>query len=165
MKETGKTMLLKNLIYKKQNGLIYQKDFSIKNLNKLSKLCDYPIFHPNYVGSLHLTNKVKSDGIKVLLSGEGADEIFLGYKEFEQFSSYHEFLEYIPFDVTKNILKKSDIKKRSFDNLSLIEVFQKIYLQRWLLRQDLTGMINSVEIRVPFLGLELAEYINNLIRI
>ena len=139
-----------------------KKDFSIKNLNKLSKLCDYPIFHPNYVGSLHLTKKVKSDGIKVLLSGEGADEIFLGYRWFEQFSGYHEFLEYIPFDLAKNVLKKPDIKKPSFDNLSLIEAFQKIYLQRWLLRQDLTGMINSVEVRVPFLGLELAEYINNL---
>ena len=101
MNVTGKNMLLKNLIYKTKWINLSKKDFSIKNLNKLSKLCDYPIFHPNYVGSLHLTKKVKSDGIKVLLSGEGADEIFLGYRWFEQFSGYHEFLEYIPFDLAK----------------------------------------------------------------
>jgi asparagine synthase (glutamine-hydrolysing) len=46
--------------------------------------------------------------------------------------------------------------------MSLLEVFQKIYLQRWLTRQDLTGMANSVEVRVPFLGLELARVVNRI---
>jgi asparagine synthase (glutamine-hydrolysing) len=137
-------------------------DFSIKNLKRLSKLCDYPIFHPNYVGSLHLTEKVKSDGIKVLLSGEGADEIFLGYRWFEDFSNYSEFLEYIPFDIVKDVFRNENIKNPNFNQLSLTEAFQKVYLQRWLLRQDLTGMVNSVEVRVPFLGIELAERLNKL---
>jgi asparagine synthase (glutamine-hydrolysing) len=46
--------------------------------------------------------------------------------------------------------------------MDLLEIFQRIYLQRWLLRQDLTGMANSVEIRVPFLGLDLARLVNGL---
>ena len=137
-------------------------DFSIKNLKRLSKLCDYPMFHPNYVGSLHLTEKVKSDGIKVLLSGEGADEIFLGYRWFEDFSNYSEFLEYIPFDTAKDVFKTENIKNPNFEQLSLVEAFQKVYLQRWLLRQDLTGMVNSVEVRVPFLGIELVQRLNKL---
>ena len=139
-----------------------ETDFSIKNLKRLSNLCDYPIFHPNYVGSLHLTEKVKSDGVKVLLSGEGADEIFLGYRWFEDFSNYSEFLEYVPFDIAKGVFKTENLKNPNFDKLSLVEAFQKIYLQRWLLRQDLTGMANSVEVRVPFLGIELAERLNKL---
>jgi len=35
-------------------------------------------------------------------------------------------------------------------------------LQRWLARSDLTGMLNSVEIRVPFLDLELVDMVNRL---
>jgi asparagine synthase (glutamine-hydrolysing) len=37
-----------------------------------------------------------------------------------------------------------------------------MYLQRWLARQDLTGMANSVEVRVPFLGRDLAVQANKL---
>ena len=96
------------------------------------------------------------------MSGEGADEVFLGYKWFENFSNYSEFLEYIPFDIAKGIFKTQNSKNPNFDKLSLVEAFQKIYLQRWLLRQDLTGMANSVEVRVPFLGIELVESLNKL---
>ena len=42
-----------------------------------------PISHPNSVAIKLLTEYAKSDGIKVILSGEGADEIFGGYKRFE----------------------------------------------------------------------------------
>ena len=66
--------------------------------------------------------------MKVLLSGEGADEVFLGYKWFENFSNYSEFLEYIPFDIAKGIFKTQNSKNPNFDKLSLVEAFQKIYL-------------------------------------
>ena len=42
-----------------------------------------PISHPNSIAIKLLTAYAKNDGIKVILSGEGADEIFGGYKRFE----------------------------------------------------------------------------------
>ena len=53
---------------------------------------------------------------------------------------------------------------RFLDKMDLLEFFQKWYLQRWLVRSDLTGMRHSVEVRVPFLDLELVDMMNNLSR-
>lgn len=40
---------------------------------------DLPIQHPHSVSLAMLAGRIKSDGIKVMLSGEGADELFNGY--------------------------------------------------------------------------------------
>jgi asparagine synthase (glutamine-hydrolysing) len=137
-------------------------DLSVENLAKMSGGLDYPLFHPNFVGSLLLTRMASEDGLKVLLSGEGADELFLGYRWFFSDQQPSEFLEYVPLQDVQNVLQAATIPPMQTSGMSLLEIFQKIYLQRWLLRQDMTGMANSVEIRVPFLGLELAKLLNQI---
>lgn len=46
---------------------------------KWAKFNDDPISDPSSVALFHLCEKINKCGIKVLLSGEGADELFLGY--------------------------------------------------------------------------------------
>jgi asparagine synthase (glutamine-hydrolysing) len=139
-----------------------KEHFSIENIAKLSEGLDHPLFHPNFVGSLYLTQMASDNGLKVLISGEGADELFLGYRWFFSDQPASDFLEYIPLQDIQTLLQVAAPHAMKTSGMNLLEIFQKIYLRRWLLRQDLTGMANSVEIRVPFLGLELARLVNGL---
>jgi asparagine synthase (glutamine-hydrolysing) len=139
-----------------------KEHFSIENIAKLSEGLDYPLFHPNFVGSLYLTQMAAESGLKVLISGEGADELFLGYRWFFSDQPASDFLEYIPLRDMQTMLQVAASPAIKTSGMNLLEIFQKIYLRRWLLRQDLTGMANSVEIRVPFLGLDLTKLVNGL---
>jgi asparagine synthase (glutamine-hydrolysing) len=139
-----------------------KEHFSVENIAKISEGLDYPLFHPNFIGSFYLTRMASEDGLKVLMSGEGADELFLGYRWFFSDQPPSDFLEYIPLRDAQTLLQATTTAAMRTSGMNLLEIFQKIYLQRWLLRQDLTGMANSVEIRVPFLGLDLARLVNQL---
>jgi asparagine synthase (glutamine-hydrolysing) len=137
-------------------------ELSVESITKISAGLDYPLFHPNFIGSFFLTREAAEDGLKVLLSGEGADELFLGYRWLYTSQPASEFLEYVPLQDLQSALGGVPVTPMNTSGLSLLEIFQKIYLQRWLLRQDLTGMANSIEVRVPFLGLEIARLANSL---
>ena len=134
---------------------------SVKNIAALSTGLDHPMFHPNFVGSLLITRKAAEDGLKVLLSGEGADELFMGYRWFFSDQQPSDFLEYVPVRDLQRVLGLAE-NPVPVVSTNLLEIFQKSYLPRWLQRQDLTGMANSVEIRVPFLGLDIAILANSL---
>lgn len=55
--------------------------FFIENIEKTAWHLDDPIHHPNTLGIYYLT-QCASKHVKVLLSGEGADEMFGGYSRF-----------------------------------------------------------------------------------
>ena len=150
-------------IANKHRGIeLHQEHLSLANIAKLSTGLDHPMFHPNFVGSYLITRKAAEDGLKVLLSGEGADELFLGYRWFFSDQPVSAFLEYVPLEDMQTLLGAEISGPVDTSGMSLLEIFQRIYLQRWLLRQDLTGMANSIEVRVPFLGLDVASFANKL---
>jgi asparagine synthase (glutamine-hydrolysing) len=141
-----------------ENGI---KDFSLDSLSRVASRYDLPIVHPNYIGSFLLAERASKKGIKVLLSGEGADEVFFGYRWFLDDSE--DYLQYVKHDDIKSlILGFDDTKAIDFSNLRIEEKFQQIYIQKWLTRQDLAGMANSVEIRVPFLSSKLVRFVNKI---
>jgi asparagine synthase (glutamine-hydrolysing) len=61
-----------------------QKSF-IEHYKKCIALADLPLIHPNSVGIYLICKKAKEENIKVLLSGEGADELFGGYPQYKLF--------------------------------------------------------------------------------
>jgi len=85
---------------------------------------------PSYIAS----EMAHANGLKVMLSGQGADELFAGYNRYLQF--YHE----------KGEKAQEDLKE---DVLNLYHVN--------LQRDDSVTMKNSVELRVPFLDMEVVE--------
>ena len=141
-----------------------KKDFSIESLINIASVYDLPVSHPNFLGSYQLMKSASENNLKVMLSGEGADEVFLGYRWFlEKGINNDDFLQYVKFsDLSKIFDLKFLETPFDTDSMRIEEVFQKIYLQKWLTRQDLSGMSNSVEVRVPFLGIKLASLINKL---
>lgn len=136
-------------------------DLSVEKLASIARELDYPLFHPNFIGSFVLTREAAKNGLKVLISGEGADELFLGYRWFFTENPPSDYIEYVPLQDLQSVLGVSPDPSR-YEGMNMLETFQTVYLRRWLLRQDLTGMANSVEIRVPFLGNDVAQLANRL---
>lgn len=147
---------------KHQKIKLQKDDLSVDNLLKVAQELDHPLFHPNFIGSFLLTRRAAEDGLKVLISGEGADELFLGYRWFFSDQNASDFLEYVPLREIHALCGKGNPEPIATSGMSILQIFQRIYLRRWLTRQDLTGMANSVEVRVPFLGYELSVLANKL---
>lgn len=85
---------------------------------------------PSYVAA----EMAHSDGIKVMMSGQGADEIFAGYHRYIQ--SYVDNGERVQEDLVE------DVKNLYHVNLQ---------------RDDAVTMANSVELRVPYLDPQLVK--------
>jgi asparagine synthase (glutamine-hydrolysing) len=63
---------------------ISQSDF-IDASEKVLEALDEPLNDPASVPLYLLFDKIKKDGYKVVLSGEGSDELFLGYRQYFEF--------------------------------------------------------------------------------
>ncbi len=67
----------------------YSFDFSkadfFATLDELLEFIDDPIGDPAQIPLFFLIKKAKEQGMKVLLSGDGSDELFLGYRTYKEF--------------------------------------------------------------------------------
>ena len=147
-----------------------------KLLPKLTYHMDEPISHSHSVPMFILAKKARQT-VKVLLTGEGADEIFGGYSRYEPLvagkPSNQEIIMAAQFGNPKTLqeilnhrlsdkfpLRKKIISAYSnmniFDRVSMLD--QKTYLLSLLIRQDKMGMAANVENRVPYLDYKLVEF-------
>jgi len=97
-------------------------------------------FEPNMINQFyfsHIMSKIAyKNGFKVVLCGEGADELFAGYPEF-------------------NICPLSKVKQIS------LAFFKNLYKTQ-LQRVDRASTSNTIEVRVPFFDRKLVEYVLNI---
>lgn len=134
--------------------------------------------------SLYLLHKNLKDYITVVLSGEGADELFGGYFFFLKEAQENRLTEFpwAPYFEEVSDLINDDLKKETgfkeninsslkqlvnkFDTDDFMNrvlyLFIKIYLLEMLERQDKTSMAWGIETRVPFLDHRLVEYVVNI---
>ena len=128
-----------------------------------------PIADPPAVLLHLLCDWIKQAGVTVLLSGEGADELFAGYPVYAQprpgymgmgvLFTEEEKAQLLSFEALPEPLQLP-ATVRSWDWLH-----QMLYVDCtcWLvddllLKADKMGMLSAVEIRVPFLDHRVAEY-------
>ena len=179
-------------INKKDNDLKYSKRIcknlnckqhiiQIKNNNyeELIKVLDTPIMSSGDFVPLKLAQIASKNKIKVLLEGQGADELFLGYSRFKEIKekmNLHELitvlnnvdinllikifkLDITPYELTKLYFKyfiegDTNIAKAQY-------FYVRNFLQELLRVEDHVHMYYSIENRVPFLSLNIRNWLNN----
>ena len=145
---------------------------------KAIKFFDEPINHPHTLPLFKLY-QVAKEHVKVLLSGEGADEAFLGYEHHKKilnitnFKDLRNFSKFLDFDLIKEYLNHDLIENtgdcwgnktksakywisKGSTGISGYEFHH--HLNTLLNRIDKMSMAHSVEVRTPFLDNELVEF-------
>lgn len=137
-----------------------KKDF-IDNFNLVTYLLDEPINHENTV-PMYLLSKEARKNVKVLLTGEGADELLGGYRRYFSLRGKEKFNRVNNTEIVKKILthqKNINYRKKLWkdsekfnDQIQKYSYFDiKTFLPNVLLRQDKASMGANIESRVPFL--------------
>ncbi len=112
------------------------------------------IRHPNAAGVYRLCEYVRrKTPVKVLLTGEGADEVFGGY-------SWHDGRTMEGYDRSRRIFNFGDLPELSpylvFEGREALKAQlaydRAVYLPPILARQDRMSMAHGIEARVPFLS-------------
>jgi len=104
-----------------------KKEF-FDNLDNVINALDEPINDPASVPLFMLFKRIKQEDIKVVLSGEGADELFLGYRQ---------YFEYLDIEKAGNLAHKNWLKKYFRANFSMNrewEMYKRIFNSEVLYR-------------------------------
>lgn len=155
--------------------LIDKQSFSDEILSSIGST-DPAFSHPNFFAVKKIAQSAHAMGIKVLLCGEGADELFRGYSRLLPSNVARLFSA----NASNAILKQIDYKRLNFDQClpetaklemqanaelhyqwvkdpSLRHLFAN-YLHELLYRQNIAGMAHSVEVRPPFLDFSVVGF-------
>lgn len=143
--------------------------------------------HTPAAGMICISKCANENGIKVLLSGEGADELFGGYKCFSDLAFQNKGTEkeaIIDAIVFRDGREDTNFLKRIFPSINPERFYQKrmgclkhftgstfdrqvkyemtTQLSELLCRQDKMSMAHSVENRVPYLDNEMVQLAFNI---
>lgn len=106
---------------------IDQKSF-IDKIDEVFYALDEPLNDPASVPLYILFEKIKADGHKVVMSGEGSDELFLGYRQ---------YFEYLDIEKASVLMHKNWLKKYFRSNFSMNrewEWYKRIFDESLLFR-------------------------------
>jgi len=168
--EFGYSDIVADKLDTKHHKIIFSKRDFVQLLPKVIYHLDEPLVHPNTVPMYILAKKARKY-TKVLLTGEGADEVFYGYNRYFQesnvikdkiFSNAFDNPQLISqiFKGRISLVNRKKIFRNTvkFDDESKISFYDiYTYLPHILLRQDKVGMAANIENRVPFLYTPVVE--------
>lgn len=124
-----------------------------------------PVSHPHSLAVFSLTKETAQKG-KVLVTGEGADELMYGYRHYADNESTFAFLEHLApsdyFDLTGTArIDSSDASwwHKYYEHNDCRDLDVKTHLLSLLRRNDRIAMRNSVEIRSAFLDFQLFQMV------
>jgi asparagine synthase (glutamine-hydrolysing) len=179
-----------DLIYDDLNYEVFKN-----NLEKTLFYWEYPLVHTNAIGILQVSQLAQKNGYKVLLGGEGADELFGGYPYHNLYlkSLYiDKYSKVIPTNFLQALIyARSDTKTANIEptiehiyNSSRFAKYENKYsfinnkvdrkmasylageIDEYLLpllsRADRMSMSHGVEMRLPFLDMDIIKFALNL---
>ncbi len=160
----------RNKYIKQKKNLFFSKFFKkemFNYMNKSAEICETPPLSLFTLGMVKLFKKINKNKIKVVLNGQGVDEVFGGYNIY--YSKQSNNKTYHP-DGTIMLNDKSIYKKNLKNNLNINKnlVIQRKHMAfkskipKNLSQIDKLSMISSVECRSPFLTKNIAGLLDKL---
>ncbi len=125
--------LSKELNIKLNVNYIENISSALDDFYKVANYLDEPISNLNFLNTYWQSKHAKSLGFKVILTGDGSDELFCGYDRYYKIflSKYFKFLSFINNKINKyNFLKKEEIPYffySIFNNTNLESFLNKEY--------------------------------------
>lgn len=170
--------------------VLFTEDKFLDLLSEAVWYQDEPLRHIAAVPLLHLSREAKQKAT-VILAGEGADELFLGYQKYVQAGQVSTIAHFLPFfcqdflyrrysqELPRYVFKhmfKNDFELLRHNGLlsefrqseaptwveKIADVDCRNYLISLLMKQDKMSMAAAIESRVPFLDHELVEWGHDL---
>ncbi len=157
--------------------IIFTEEEFCSLLPTLTYHMDEPIVHSHSI-PMYLLARAAREYVKALLSGEGADEVFGGYRRYERLlGKTHTQQELVSLSQSGDAAVMHRVTSADFgqayttrraliarapddwnesDTISFLDLHT--YLTPLLIRQDKMGMAATLENRVPFLDHELVEF-------
>lgn len=124
----------------------------VRNLERMVWMLDEPLGDPAPLNVLYISELAKENGIKVLLSGAGGDDIFTGYRR-HQAITYDKKLQLLPKSILSSLERLSGkLDKRIttfrrlaklFNGSSLIGDQRIVNYFKWMDRQDLLHLYSD----------------------
>ena len=160
--------------YKNNNILIKEDMYNLKNIDKVTYGVEEILIDKVYIPMYYNYKAAKKDGFTVVVSGQGSDEVWLGYvftwKIFQYLNEKYNYDSLINDYYKNNMIFKNKINdcindkidtvmekylddnlKKSKDEInSYGDLSLKTILHDLLSQEDKIAMMNSVESRVPF---------------
>jgi asparagine synthase (glutamine-hydrolysing) len=152
--------------------VVFDEAAFVDALDAASWHMDQPIGHPNALALWCLARRAR-ERVTVLLTGEGADELFAGYARFARALTGDELIRASQFhsqarlaklrpgaDLTSALAKRRAVFADGHaDHLSnCVKYEMRTHLGEVLLRQDKMMMAHGIEARVPFLDRRVMEF-------
>lgn len=155
------SLRLNNLTVKYANENYYKTSFEyLLNLRK------EPLSVPNEVLLADIGNVASKDDIKVLLSGEGADEFFAGYDRIFKWASIsekfilEEFLDLYAYGKIEKNTQLYDTFSKLFENVKLPNTFE--YVRWFFIRYHMPVLFRRLDFSLMSAGIEGREPLANI---
>ncbi|WP_254328316.1 asparagine synthase (glutamine-hydrolyzing) [Paenibacillus sp. MZ03-122A] len=146
--------------------ILFEPDHFLSLARELITVKKEPLSVPNEVLLYHMTQQASAKNT-VILSGEGADELFFGYDRIFRWASSTTDFDIRAFSELYTYGSEDDIEivedalapfmKLKSPQKIVAAFFQQAHLRGLLKRLDSASMLNSVEARSPFLDYRLIE--------
>lgn len=132
-----------------------------------------PLEHPHSISYNYLSKETRKHG-KLLITGEGADELFFGYSHYSSSPhgsfAFRPYIEISDYFITGKLFdsgftaESTKLRSRALaDRYTSRDLELKTHLLSLLRRNDKMSMHNSIEIRSPFLDLNLFDITRSLL--
>lgn len=103
------------LLGKENRTFIFGKDHFLSRLDEIVDVLDEPINDPASIPLLFLCQSAKEEGYKVLFSGDGGDELFLGYAFYQKLQEFEQ-VKHLPFKAwLKNYIISNKAQNREWE--------------------------------------------------
>ena len=140
--ESSHALNISNYLKTKHHNINFSENDAFQLLSKLPTVYSEPFADPSQLPTLFLSQFVSKD-LKVVLSGDGGDEIFCGYNRYEFTNKYWKYNNYLPYSVMQFIsyLSTNDLIKTLFKINNYPQLDHKIdKLSKTLKAKDLRSL-------------------------